>query len=352
MFFGQKSPLEIRVDKGIAEPYFTVPLPEIEGLSSIVKKQLLLISCIQETAAQLKQLSSVMPINTIEQLIINTSIVTIDPNDTDQDYIEKNKQEWEQLVKACVKDYLSAFTNKVMFNYSYTPSVDQQIPQYTQTTSFERPVLVINIDSLLDYNDVKKLQSILEIQCLQGPAGIMPSEGATSTLLIPGNYPDIAHKQIVSVQTLNPHQQQSIKEQLIQARFKLPSTVLHVGTMSESWVRHWYGQTSSFYREPLASVNVDNTPTLQTEEQVVPDSATTKELTLFDQTTILGYLGAANLSTALASAASLLTNPMASTSEIWLVEHQVNSKSIRKNNDKSTKKSLANIYKITRTTSE
>ena len=42
MFFGQKSPLEIRVDKGIAKPYFTVPLPEIEGQSSIVKKQLLL----------------------------------------------------------------------------------------------------------------------------------------------------------------------------------------------------------------------------------------------------------------------------------------------------------------------
>ena len=128
MFFGQKAPLEIVADKGIHKPYFTVPLPEIDNQSVIIKKQLLLISSLQETAIALKKLSSKMHINAIEQLVVATSILTIDlnddnpklsePNNKAQAHIDKYKREWEQSVKACVIDYLPTFTNKVIFKYS------------------------------------------------------------------------------------------------------------------------------------------------------------------------------------------------------------------------------------------
>ncbi|MCJ8321136.1 MAG: hypothetical protein MJK12_15965 [Colwellia sp.] len=354
MFFGQKSALEIRVDKGLAKPYFTVPLPELESLNTATKKQLLLVSCLQETEKQLKQLSATMPINTIEQLVIVTSMLsTVKVGDgaessatESSDQSEQAKEEWQQLVKTYVNDYLPYFSNKVTFNYSHTPSLEltlnlnQLVKQGDQTEGFERPVLVITVESLLDYDEVKTLSKIIEVQCLQGPAGIMPSEAATSTLVIPSHYPDIKHKNVVIIEGLNS-QQLSIKEQLIQAKFTLPNTVLHVGTISEQWVTHWYGQTNSFYHQQPPNDD-ELTAGQQADKTLIPiDLApnAAKELTLYDQTKVLGYLGIANLTTAIASVTSLLTSPIENTSVVWLVEHHINSN--------NTQQPAANVYKIT-----
>ncbi|MBU2894390.1 hypothetical protein KO495_13830 [Colwellia sp. D2M02] len=361
MFFGQKSPLEIRVDKGIAQPFFTVPLPEIESLDVITKKQLLLTECLQETAKQLAALSSVMPISTIEQLIIVTSMfmMTDDEqrsateNDFELDAIEKNKQAWQQLVAGFINDYLTDFSNKLAFKYVHQPSIDQQLMQITQANNFERPVLIINIDSLVDYNNVALLNKMTEVQCLQGTAGIMPAEGASSTLLIPNGYPDIAHKQLITIEPLNTEQQQNIKAQLTQAKFSLPNTVLHVGTISDAWVTHWYGQTNSFYRQidineqADSSNSADQGGAVMVAEAKPAQASTAKILTLYDQTQTLGYLGVANLSTALAGAAALLVSPIENKSEVWLVEHQVNTR-----NSNNSQKTLANVYKITSANNE
>lgn len=333
MFFGQVSPLEIRVDKGLSKPYFTVPLPELESLNTATKKQLLLGSCLQKTEQQLKQLSATMPINTIEQLIIVTSMLS------SAQASDKAKEEWQQNVQTYVNDYLPHFSHKVVFNYAYTPSLEpslnQLIKQSGETDTFERPILVITIDSLLEYNDVKTLSNSVEVQCLQGPLGIMPSEGASSTLLIPSHYPEINNKKVVTVEALTSNIQhnhkQNIKEQLTQAQFELPSTVLHVGTISEQWVTHWYSQTNSFYQQP-------------SDDESTASQQAPKELTLYDQTKTLGYLGVANVTTAIASAFSLLSSPIENTSVIWLVEHQINS-----NNKQSP---VANVYKITLADSE
>ncbi len=339
MFFGQKSVLEIRVDKGIVKPYFTVPMPALESLNSATKKELLLIGCLEETAKQLKQLSATLPLNTIEQVIITTSylsdtveIQSIEANSTEISSIEIEafKKEWQQIAQVHIAQYLPRFSHKTVFNYAHTPALEQSINPCIEGQSFEHPVLVINIDSLLDYNEVKKLSNLVEVQCLQGPAGIMPSEAATSTLLIPDHYPEIADKKVISVERLNPNQQQSIKEQLTKAKFTLPSTVVHVGTISEQWTIHWYGQTNSFYHQK-------NNGELAKESMAQPQEP--KEMTLYDQTKTLGYLGVASLTTAFASVTSLLFSPLEAMTDIWLVEHQVNAK--------NKQKPLASVYKIT-----
>lgn len=390
MFFGQKSPLTLRVDEGLTKPYFTVPLPVLEAHNVAIKKQLLLISCLQETAKKLNQLSSTMPINTIEQLIIVTSMFDADLaiSDSDQgNHVQGNgrvdndsasqektdnteidntaiknaataaaKKQWQQNALASINDYLPGFTNKVCFTYAHTPSLDQTVKQCITAEKFQRPVLVINIDSLLDHNNVIALNNWVEVQCLQGPAGIMPSEGATSTLLIPQHYPEIKNNQIVCINALdnalnnttnkglskeaNSQQHLSINAQLIQAQFSLPSTVLHVGTVSEQWVMHWYAQSNSFYHQKNAPL-ISQTQASQT---AISQTPIPKQLTVYDQTKTLGYLGSANLTTAIASASALLASPIETIKEIWVIEHQINS-----NNSQNP---VANVYKITSAISE
>ncbi|GAA0820383.1 hypothetical protein GCM10009111_25730 [Colwellia asteriadis] len=395
MFFGQKSPLEIRVDKGQAQPYFTVPLPALDGISGVTQKQLLLVSCLQETANQLKALSSTMAINSIEKLIISTSILLNIPANTESEstksesavqeisvqestvnianneQVNSVKKAWQEIALHYIKEYLPHFSDKVAFAYEHNSSLDQIINKVTnqitsqganhstQATTFEQPVLIINIDALLEYHSVNALHKVIDVQCTQGPEGIMPAAGATSTLLIPTHYPTIEHKKLIAIEPLCTHPQHSIKAQLTQAQFSLPSTVLHVGANSEQWTTHWYGQTNSFYHQPnnaltepsltqkkraaeqsipeqsiAGKVSAENEPTEQ------PLSATpAKTLTLYNQTTTLGYLGVANLSTAFASAAALLHSPIENITELWLVEHQVNSQ--------STNCKQAKVYKIT-----
>jgi len=340
MFFGQVSALTLRVEKGVVKPYFTVPLPALDGLNVITRKQLLLTSCLQETAKQLQQLTTEMPIKTIEQLIITTSLLN-----SDEMQCEQLKAQWQSLAQACVEEDLPDFSTKVQFTYSNTHSASIDLPDFltNQTASFERPVLVINIDSLLEYHDVRTLSNKLEVQCLGGSAGIMPAEGATSTLFIPKHYPNFENKlqhkfkskQIIHVESLNSEpsssQQPDIKTQLMQAGFSLPSTVLHLGTLSEKWLSHWYSQTQSFYHQQNKS--------LAAEPSAIHPLSEALELIQYDQTKVLGYLGSANLTMALASATALLVSPMTQTPAIWLVAHSINSK--------NTETPIAKVYKIT-----
>jgi|GEM_PF-6184036 len=330
MFFGQLSPLQIRINKGIVKPYFTVPLPTLESLNVSTKKALLLTACLQETTKKIQQLTTVMPTNTIEQIIIVTSMLS-----SNAEHGESIKTEWQQIALETVKEeftQLKQLSEKVIFSYSYTPSLEQNLALCVQANGFKRPIIIINIESLCSYNDIKILNNKLDIQCHQGAAGIMPSEGATSTLFIPDNFPcnqiNTKLHHLINIKSLNINTQEkktdnkipSIKEQLTHAKFSLPSNVLHVGTNSQTWATHWYGQTHSFYHQP--------------NEPLTPP----KTLTLYDQTNILGYLGIANFTTALASATALLTSPIENTSTVWIVEHSFNSKNLQPQ---------ANVYQIT-----
>ncbi len=364
MFFGQQSDLEIRVHQDAVQPYFTVELPELAGLSGETKKALLFDACLAQTAEQWLNIEPELPLNQIEQLLVATSIMA-----PDQAQRAIAQQQWEQQVSQSVAESWPQLVDKLRFEYVYEPAADALIASYIQTPDASAITLMMCVDSLVDYSSVKQLNQHLAIQCRQGDAGVMPAEGATSTLLLPSNTtlarntvlptktsPSINRPLAVTTQApshvnmlqlealyLNPTEgpHPSCQQQLEQAGFTLPEVVLHVGTNSEHWHKHWYAQTQGFYHNESNQQGVDARLSGEASDEFSQQASqesnfelADKTIEVHDQTQVLGYLGVANLPTALASAAGLLGCPLYghlsqslsqqnTQQRVWIVEHQV-----------------------------
>lgn len=307
MFFGSKSELEVRVDKGINLPYFTASIPQLKQLSASIRKETLLTECLALTTQSINTLAPTLTLSNIDELIVLTT-VTSERLDT------TSEQSWPDIVAETVKQYLPQLAERTRVEDVLVDSVPTAILRYAQNIN-GKPKLVITVDVLNSFQLVKQLNNKIDLLVLGGNAGAMPAEGAASCLLLPSQYGDQFTNQL-SVKTCDA--QMPIKAQLDRLELVLPSTVIHFGSSSERWVKHWYGQTNHLYHQ----------------------SETEEELTLYDQTQILGYMGVTNLLTGFLSALATLDCPMNQLECVWLVEHQINSK--------HAQTTPANVYQVSR----
>jgi len=310
MFLGQPSKLEIRVEKGVVAPYFTVPLLPIETLNHETKKVVLAEECIKQTASNLTELSANIQLSSIEKVVIVTSTF----NDNEQD----NFTQWQESIQAMVNDYLPDFKDKLEFNYYAVDSLNTRNNIFA--SYYSQPSIVICVDVLTGYNDIKVLSTMLEIQCQGGNLGVMPSEGATSLLILPMDFP------VTDITSLVQVENATLKQKLISAEFSLPAHVIHVGTHSQRWVKHWYGQTNTFNHTSVQHIEVDNNT--------------------IEHTKTLGFLGAANLSTALISAKAYVHSPLNNIESIWVVEHNMNDKGQLPINGSQASEPNINVFKV------
>ncbi|WP_448565336.1 hypothetical protein [Thalassotalea ganghwensis] len=314
MFFGEKQSYEILAnnkqrqhdDEGIAQPYFAVPIDPVMSLSKQVKMTMLLTACFEQTAAKLATLSTSLPLNAIEEIVVVTSSINKQEQEQYANLNEEN--DWHDTAVELLQQTLPQFVSKLRVCQVGAPALDKVINLLTQQTVLTEPKLVVCVDTFVDFQSVKALNEQMFIHCAEGEIGVMPGEGACCMLLLPETYPNINVSETVQISPIMTEGKLSLKEQLQQAGFSLPKAVIHTGSFNEIWVRHWYQQTQQFYH-------------VNSKQDLALDTDIEPELTLFDQTRILGYLGSLNLVTGLASASALLNCPFNNINQLWLIEY-------------------------------
>ncbi|QBG34903.1 hypothetical protein [Litorilituus sediminis] len=313
MFFGQLSNLEIRIDKNSVAQYFTVSIPVIESLNFDTKKAILVEECLKNALGNMAKIAETMPINAIEDLLVVTSAF-------EEQVLAK--EQWQSMVKASVSSLMPNFSEKISFQYSKPDNDNQEytLSPYFNEQALIRPTLMLCVDVLTSYNHIKQLNQLVKIQHLDGPQGIMPAEGASCSLLLPEAFPLTKLEAAMNISTVKSDDgatRLSLSAQLSSLGFTYNSTIIHVGTLSQSWTKYWYAQTNDFYQQAVKG---------------------NQGQMLLDQTRTLGYLGVANLPTAFACAKAYLTSPMKENECVWVVEH---SNSLAEN-----AKPLSKVYKV------
>lgn len=308
MFFGQLSQLEIRIDKNSVAQYFTVSIPTIESMNCAAKKAILVEECLNNALSNMATIAQTMSLNAIEELLVVTTAFA------EQAVL---KEPWQTMVTDIVSALMPNFSEKISFQYH---NQEHALTPYFNEHTLTRPTLVLCVDVLTDYNNIKQLNQLVKIQHLDGPQGIMPAEGASCSLILPEDFPLTKIDAAMNIATINTEgnsTQPTLAEQLSSLGFTYNSTIIHVGTLSQSWAKYWYAQTNAFY------------------QQAANDSQTQ---VLLDQTSTLGYLGVANLPTAFTCAKAHLTSPMNESECVWVVEHS--------NAVLESAKPLSKVYKI------
>ena len=345
MFFGQLADNELKVDQALIAPYFNVPLPALAPFSQEAKKFMLLEQCLINAAQSLAALASDIATNAISQLVVSTSLIA---KGAQQNELSDEALDWEQQVRELVAVNLPAFTDKLCFEYSTGTSANNS--PFAESDSLEQPIMLLCVDVLTAYQQVMHLNTILDVQCQGSNPGVMPAEAASCCLCFPDNYPVSLSEPMIHIESANA--QQPLSEQLSGLGFLLPNTVIHVGTLSQPWLKHWYAQTSRLFNK---ATNVDNEAHEQQNQAKQGISAATQntansaqsinseakqaeydddgaELQVLELTRTLGYLGTANLSTAFTSALAYLHSPMAQSESTWVVDYQVNQKTTQLTN--------------------
>ncbi|REL26650.1 hypothetical protein DXX93_08700 [Thalassotalea euphylliae] len=343
MFFGQLSSNKIKCDQALTAPYLSVPLIELFSLDQALKKLILAEQCLASAAIALDELANDMSISAIEQLVISTSLIgqSNARSDVEQaEQLQEIKLTWQNSVTELVGQVLPAFASKIVFSYADENYADENAlntPLFENEKQPEAPFILLCVEALTEYRQVSQLNNSMDILCQGSAAGVMPAEAASCSLVMPKDYPLSTQQPVLSIEAAPTDI--PLHSQLSHLGFGLPNTVIHTGTYSEPWVKHWYSQTVKFFHPQIAATNGSQGKSrqqYQTEEFIEVDhvSAQTSdvELTVLEQNKTLGYLGAVNLSMAFSSAVAWLLSPMNQLTNLWVVEYQLNTKtSLRRN---------------------
>ncbi|SFC95958.1 hypothetical protein [Pseudoalteromonas denitrificans] len=322
MLFSRIETMPIYGDSTLSSEYLTVRLPELENMPTQQAMSLMLHKFLQQT--DIKRLNIKKLILCYPESIFNNDDIALL-----QSIVNENLQQESEYKQSIQQVHLK-------HNISVEFMGDLS---FKNMALLEVPTLVIAFDSLVSYQRASKLNKTMSVQLKDGPLGVIPGEGIAAVII---NNEANKNNHINHDKSQNPNNititefEGALSQQIIAANITSEDTVLDAGINSIEWQKEWYQNSQSIYK-----------------------SKSNQALLLCPQiSTVVGYLGRAQLLTTLNLALAYLQQPLKPMKSVFVILHNVednieirSEENIKSNTVHNTKQMKINskLLKITRT---